>query len=485
MTLRTGARIDVRNPRTGEIDASFVAPSAAELKAEVARLRAAQAAWRDAGLPARIAVLQRWREALAARSDALVAALSQDTGRLVIARSELQVVLATIDRWCRQAPTLALPEEGRSEAIPTIAFRSQHVPYSLVGVISPWNFPLTLAFIDAVPALLAGCAVFVKPSEITPRWIETVNDALRAVPELQAVLHIESGARETGEALVAASDIVCFTGSVKTGRAVAENAARHFVPAFLELGGKDPVIVTASADVERSTDIVLRASCLATGQACQSLERVYVAREIFAPFVERLVAKAKQVTINWPDIRGGTLGPFIWAPQAATVASQIAEAVERGAKVLSGGEIIDHGGKWMLPTVMVDVDASMRIVADETFGPVMPVMPFDSIDEAVALANEGIFGLSAAVIAGSLDEAEAIGLRLDVGAVSLNDGALTGVVHEAEKQSFKMSGLGGSRMGPSGYLRFFRRKALIRQSGAPMPLAAMAEDAAAPRPATR
>lgn len=485
MSSRSGARIEVRNPRTGEIDASFVAPSASEVQSIAARLRAAQPAWRSLDLSARIEVMGRWREALAASADELVAALSHDTGRFAIARGEVQAVLGMIDRWCAQAPSLALSEEGRSQAIPSIAFRSQYVPYSLVGVISPWNFPLTLAFIDAVPALLAGCAVYVKPSEITPRWIDVVNAAVRKVPELRVILHIESGGRETGEALVAASDIVCFTGSVKTGRAVAENAARHFVPAFLELGGKDPVIVTASADIERASDIVLRASCVATGQACQSLERVYVDRKIFAPFVARLVDKAKKVTINWPDIHAGTLGPFIWAPQAATVESQIAEAVERGAKVLSGGEVLDHGGRWMLPTVIVDVDASMRIVADETFGPVMPVMPFDSIDEAVELANEGVFGLSAAVIAGSLDEAEDIGRRLDVGAVSLNDGALTSIVHEAEKQSFKMSGLGGSRMGPSGYLRFFRRKALIRQNGAPMPLAAVAEEAAAPRPATR
>jgi acyl-CoA reductase-like NAD-dependent aldehyde dehydrogenase len=179
----------------------------------------------------------------------------------------------------------------------------------------------------------------------------------------------------------------------------------------------------------------------------------------------------------------GTIGPFIFGKQADIVAAQIADAVAKGAKLLTGGRVEDHGGKWLRPTVLVNVDHSMAVMTDETFGPVMPVMAYDNIDQAVDLANEGAYGLSAGVIAGSLDEAEAIGLRIDAGGISLNDGSLTGVMHEAEKNSFKLSGMGGSRMGPAGYTRFFRKKALIRQSGAPATLDAMSETAAAPKAA--
>ena len=264
-------------------------------------------------------------------------------------------------------------------------------------------------------------------------------------------------------------DVVCFTGSVKTGRAVGRAAAEHFIPAFLELGGKDPVIVTETADLELATDVVLRASVLATGQACQSLERVYVHDSIYDCFVTRLVEKASAVPINYPDIGAGIVGPLIFDRQADIIAEQIDDALRHGAKVLCGGRVEIHGGggRWIRPTVVVDVNHSMKLMTEETFGPIMPLMRFRTIDEAVELANFGVYGLSAAVIAGTLEEAEAIARRIDAGAVSLNDGSLTGVMHEAEKNSFKCSGLGGSRMGAAGLTRFFRRKALISQMGRP------------------
>mgnify|MGYP000571683410 CR=1 FL=1 len=476
MLMCSGELIEVRNPRSGQIDYRFNAPSANELSTTIQGLRAAQAAWAAAPLAHRIDVLKRWRTEWIARQGELVEALSIDTGRYLIAGSEVQSVTGMIDRWCGLVPSLAAEEEFRSASMPNISYRSQYVPYGLVGIISPWNFPVSLCFIDAVPALLAGCAVFVKPSEVTPRFVAPAMQSIAAVPELAAVFHIQPGGRPTGEQLVERSDVVCFTGSVATGRQVAANAARHFIPAFLELGGNDPLIITASADLERATDVALRATCLATGQACQSLERVYVDRRIFDVFVKRLVEKASAIAPNWPDIHSGTIGPFIFGKQADTVAAQLADAVAKGAKVLCGGQIEDHGGKWLRPTVLVDVHHGMQIMSEETFGPVIPVMPFDRIEEAIELANEGVYGLSAGVIAGSLEEAEAIGRQIDAGGISLNDGSLTAMCHEMEKHSFKLSGMGGSRMGPAGYLRFFRRKVLIRQHGQPATMANIAED---------
>ena len=271
---------------------------------------------------------------------------------------------------------------------------------------------------------------------------------------------------------------MAFTGSVATGRKVGAAAAAAFIPASLELGGKDPMIVTASADPVWAAGVALRASVLATGQACQSIERVYVARAIAEVFLDELVARAEAVRINWPEIVVGDIGPFIDGRQGEIVQAQIDDAVARGARVLAGGQIEKHGGTWLRPTVIVDVRPDMALMREETFGPVVPVTVFDSIDGAVALANEGVFGLSAAMLAGTLEEAEAVGVRLHAGAVSLNDGSLTSMIGEAEKTSFGLSGLGASRMGASGLLRFFRRQALLRQHGQAMPLAAWAEDAA-------
>ncbi len=460
------AAIRVRNPRTGAFDYEFTPPSAQQLAAIAARLRAAQAAWSERPLSARIEVLRNWIGALQAARGEIVAALMLDTGRRLLAATEVTSVMGAVERWCSDAPLLLREDRGRSRAAPTIEFHSQWVAYPLVGVISPWNFPLILSMIDAVPALLAGCAVLVKPSEVAPRFIEPLRRSIRAAG-LADVFEIVAGAGETGAEVVRLSDAVCFTGSVATGRRVARAAAERFIPAFLELGGKDPVIVTASADLERAAAAILRASVQGTGQACQSLERIYVAGKVHDEFVQRLVALARDVEITWPDAERGVLGPFIFDRQAAIVAEQIADAVSKGARVLCGGELEEHGGLWLRPTVLTQVTHDMKLMTEETFGPVMPVMKFHSEEEAIALANDGIYGLSAAVIAGSVPEAERIARRLEAGAVSINDGALTAVMQEAEKNSFKQSGLGGSRMGASGFSRFFRRKALLVQTGAP------------------
>jgi acyl-CoA reductase-like NAD-dependent aldehyde dehydrogenase len=383
-----------------------------------------------------------------------------------------------VDRWANAAPGLIAKAalEPRPSATPGIVVSTGLVPYPLVGVISPWNFPLTLALIDAIPALAAGCAVIVKPSEITPRFIRPLMAAIAEVSDVP--LAVIEGDGASGAALVDRVDYIAFTGSVATGRKVGEAAARAFIPASLELGGKDPMIVLASADPVWAAGVVLRASIVNTGQACQSIERVYVARSIATPFIDALVAGAKAVRLNADDIGRGDIGPFIFGKQAAIVQAQIDDAVARGARLLAGGTVETiGGGLYLRPTVLCDVTPDMAIMREETFGPVIPVTIVDDIDTAIALANDGEFGLSAAVLAGTPEEAEAVAIRLDAGAVSINDGSLTAMVWDAEKSSFGASGLGASRMGDSGLLRFFRKQALLRQTGRPLPIAAYAEDA--------
>ena len=468
--------LTARNPRTGALDYSFDVPTPAEVITACERARLAQPAWANLGFSGRATVMARFATELAARRDALHAALEVDTGRRRIAGQEIDSVIDSIAGWTALAPTL-MPQgwtEGR--AMPHVRHAPNWRPYALVGVVSPWNFPLLLGMIDAIPALVAGCAVIVKPSEVTPRFIQPLLEAIAVTPGLEAVLQILPGDGDTGQALIDQVDCICFTGSVATGRKVALQAAGRLIPAFLELGGKDPLIVLADADLEAATDAALRGSVLSTGQACQSIERIYVERPLYKTLVKRLVEKAAAVQLNWPDINAGEVGPIIFAQQADILAGQIHDAVSRGARVLTGGEIEHHGGGlWLRPTVLADVTHDMAVMREETFGPIMPVMAFDTVDEAVELANFGDYGLSAAVFAGKLDEAEAVGRRLEAGAISLNDAALTAVFYEAAKQSFKSSGIGPSRMGTDGLARFYRRQALIANTGKPVPLSAFRE----------
>jgi acyl-CoA reductase-like NAD-dependent aldehyde dehydrogenase len=476
------APMDIVNPRTGLVDHQIVPLDSAAVGELASRLRAAQPAWAARPMAERLAILARFSDVLGGPAGAAIAdALEIDTGRRKIAQTEVMSVRGMVARWSREAPALVQDIEKREidTALPGVRAGTRLHAYPLVGVISPWNFPLILSMIDSIPALVAGCAVLIKPSEIAPRFIRTLVAAIAQVPALAEVLAVIEGGGATGAALIDAVDYVAFTGSVPTGRKVGAAAAAAFIPASLELGGKDPMIVLESADPHWAAGIALRSSVLANGQACQSIERVYVARSIAAPFLDELAARAEAVRINWPAVDSGDIGPFIDGRQADIVQAQIDDALAHGARLHTGGKVEVHGGKWLRPTVIADVHPAMMLMREETFGPVIPVTIFDTVEEAVALANGGIFGLSAAVLAGSLAEAEAVGVQLHAGAISLNDGALTSLIGEAEKSSFGLSGLGASRMGASGLLRFYRRQALLRQYGTPMPLAAWAEDTAA------
>lgn len=457
--------ISVRNPRTGEVDYHITPPTADEVSAKCKAMREAQKDWAAAPIEHRVAVLRKWADEVQKNRKAITAAESIDTGRFRIANESPDAITWGVRGWCDRGPAIVAKAmlEGNSSMMPHIKFRSQLKPYPLLGVISPWNFPLMLSVIDATPALLAGCAAMIKPSEVTPRFVEPVMETIEKVPELAKVLTYVVGGGETGQHLIDNVDIVCFTGSVTTGRKVAEACARRFIPVFLELGGKDPVIVTENADLDRATDAVLRGSVYATGQICYSIERVYVQEKVHDAFVDKLVKKAEQLELNYPDIHKGHIGPFIFGKQAAIVDEQLDDAVKRGASIKTGGKSQNLGGGfYMRPTVVTGVDHEMKIMQDETFGPVIPVVKYKTKDEAVKLANDTIFGLSGAVIAGSEEEALELGQQIDAGGISLQDTTLTGaILRDAEKTSFNLSGMGGSRMGPASIMRFFRKKALM------------------------
>jgi succinate-semialdehyde dehydrogenase/glutarate-semialdehyde dehydrogenase len=452
----------VRDPRTGRVERLLTPPTDDELAATAARLRTAQPAWEARGPRGRAAVLRAWADVLDKHTDALVDALVRDTGRIHESRMEAVQIPAMARRWADTAERLLAPAERPSSVLPGITLETGSRAYPLVGVISPWNFPLLLGLIDAIPALAAGSTVIAKPSEVTPRFIAPLRRAIDEVPEMAEALAVVEGGAPTGAALVGLVDLVCFTGSVPTGRIVGAAAQRRFIPAFLELGGKDPAIVLPGADLDRTSSALLWGACANAGQSCLSIERIYAHASIHDELVARLTAKAEQVALAYPDPADGAIGPLIDPDQAAVIAAQLADATAKGAVVHTGGRIERHsGGHWIRPTVLTAVDHTMTVMREETFGPLMPVMPFTTEDEAVALANDSDYGLSGAVFGPDPAAARALARRLDVGAVSINDAALTALVHEGEKNSFRYSGLGGSRMGDASLRRFVRRQTLI------------------------
>jgi acyl-CoA reductase-like NAD-dependent aldehyde dehydrogenase len=265
---------------------------------------------------------------------------------------------------------------------------------------------------------------------------------------------------------------------------VAVACAERLIPCFLELGGKDPAIVTADADIDRATTAILRGGVYATGQVCYSVERVYVHESIHDRFVDALVSKAQQVRLNDKDPLDGHIGPFIFVRQPQIVESHLKDALAKGAKVLTGG-ITESlgGGLYMRPTVVTEVNHTMLLMRDETFGPILPIMRYRTIEEAVALANDTDFGLTASVIAGSEEEGMRIAAQVNAGSVFVQDTFLTfAKLRKVGTHSFGVSGLGGSRTGPDSIMRFLRRKAILSNHGAPASiLEDKPQDVAGPR----
>lgn len=467
--------LEVINPRNGIVDYRIEAASPDNVTAIAQRLRNGQAAW-AADMDARLHAMDAWADALQSRRSAMAEALTGDTGRRFMSFLEVDIMVERIRYWVKHTPEVLPPvEEKRSVCAGNVAYRHLRVPYPLVGVISPWNFPLTLSLADTITALCAGCAVLLKPSEITPRFVAVLRDSIAAVPALQNVFDAVLGGGKTGAAVVDAVDMICFTGSVETGRRVAVQAAQNFIPACLELGGKDPAIVLADADIDAAADALLRSAAGSCGQACMSIERIYAHNSIIDALRDALVAKGNSFTLNGPNLYSGVMPPFIDQRQAGKVAQQLQDALDKGAQLHSGGfpQNID-GGLWMRPTVLTHISDDMLLMQEETFGPLLPVIAFDSDAQAVAMANSGEFGLSGSVF-GEESHALEVAAQLRVGAVGVNDASMTALIHDVEKQSFGFSGLGPSRMGDSGLTRFLRTKALMIQRDKPVPLSVLNE----------
>lgn len=424
-------------------------------------MRAGQAKWVEIGLSGRKKAMLDLCVAVDRHYDAILQALCADTGRHQMSVAEIEGLKGITQMRVATAEAAMRAATGAS-GDQSLTFRQQYVPHQLIGIISPWNYPLILSMIDAITALLAGSAVLAKPSEVTPRFIAPFLAAIAEVPHLRDVLGFLEGDGEVGGNVIDLTDMVVFTGSVPTGRKVQARAASQFKTAFLELGGNDPAVVLESADADVAAEIIVRGAMENSGQLCCSIERVYAAPGIYTPLVEAVAARCSALRLNTDAMQSGDLGPIIFERQAGVLQAQLDDALAKGARVVTGGHIIEHGGGlWCEPTVLVNVTQDMAIMRDETFGPIIPIARFADAADAVRLANDTEFGLSATVI-GDEDAASAIGEQLNAGGIWINDfDTMGGVGDQAEKTAFGVSGLGGSRYGPGGFFRFLRKKALV------------------------
>jgi acyl-CoA reductase-like NAD-dependent aldehyde dehydrogenase len=426
-------------------------------------LRAAQQEWEQIGPRGRKRWMMKWQEWILDNSDHLTDVLMSETGKSRGDASVEAVALAdSINYWAGNAEAFLSDKHPTPH---TALYRVKKLttvyrPYPVVGIIEPWNFPLAMLALDVVPALAAGAAVLLKPSEVTP--LSAVEFA-RGWTEVGAppVLALATGYGATGAAVIENADYLHFTGSTATGRKVAVACAERLIPFSLELGGKDPAIVLADADVDRAANGIAWGGMFNAGQVCVSVERVYVEAPIYDEFVARLTENVRKLQQGSETESGFTydVGAMATGAQRDIVARHVAEATAAGARVLTGGKPTGQG-TFFEPTVLADVTADMSCIAEETFGPTLPVVKVADEDEAVRLANDSQYGLSASVWTGDTARGERVARRLECGAVNVND-ALTNVFCPGLPMGgWKDSGIGYRSGGASGLIKFCRQQAI-------------------------
>jgi acyl-CoA reductase-like NAD-dependent aldehyde dehydrogenase len=470
VTLATEG-IQVENPATGEVIATVPVLSADEVRALVVRARAAQPAWEALGFDGRAKVLRRAQKWVVDNADRIVETIVSETGKTHddALLNEILYASTAFGFWAKHAPRYLADEKVRSSS-PFVVGRKlvvRYRPLGVIGVIGPWNYPLTNSFGDCIPALAAGNAVVLKPSEVTPLTSQLMASAMRECGLPEDVLAVATGDGSTGAALVDEVDMVMFTGSTRTGKKIMERAAQTLTPVSLELGGKDPMIVLADADVERASSAAAYYSMQNGGQTCISVERVYVEAPIYDAFVEKVtrkVAALRQGVSTGP----GTVdvGAVTFAPQLDIVRRHVEQAREAGARVLTGGAAREGSGRFYEPTVLVDVDHSMAAMTEETFGPTMPIMKVADADEAVRLANDSEYGLAASIWTKDAARGEELARRVEAGAVCVNDAQLNYVALELPMGGWKASGL-GSRHGAGGIRKYCRQQSILVTRFAP------------------
>ncbi|MHB8419910.1 MAG: aldehyde dehydrogenase family protein [Myxococcales bacterium] len=439
----------IRNsePATGEPLPEVEVASPEAVRAAVARAREAQRGWAASGYQSRRARLLAFKDLLLARAEQVAAVIHRENGK-----PELEAIVHDVAPVAMLTSYYARKAQGflrdRKIATPLLPHKRSYVRYEprgVIGVISPWNFPFSLPVGEVVTALAAGNGVVVKPSELTPLSMLEAKKLLVEAGIPDDLVGVVPGFGPTGAALLDAGvDRVAFIGSAATGRKIAAACGERLIPCVLELGGKDPAIVCADADLDKAARSVVFGAFANSGQVCASVERVYVDRRIVEPFAERVVELTRALRQGDGSQGEVDVGAMTSPAQVAIVRRQLDEAVARGARVLVGGAPLAGSGKgrFFAPTVLTGVSQDMALMREETFGPVLPIAPFDGEDEAVRLANDTSYGLNAYVFSKDRGRAEKLANRLEAGTVMVNDVLYTHGVPELPWGGIKSSGIG-------------------------------------------
>lgn len=436
--------LEIREPATGEVLGSVPNMDADEVRALLVRARHAQPEWGARSVRERAELLRRFRRTLADRADEAAELSSRESGKTVF-EGLVGDVLPTLDLarfYGRRVERVMAPQSVRSWMVSKKG-RVEREPYGVVGIISPWNFPVVNPMRVVMAALVTGNAVVLKPSEMAPMSGVLMRQMALAAGIPGDVFLVATGDGETGAALVDGDvDKISFTGSVATGRAVAEAAARRLIPVTLELAGKNAMVVLADANLERAVNLGAQGAYWNAGQICIAVERVYVEAPIYDAFLEKVVAATEALEVASGTDPDADIGALTTDAQVVRLERQLGDAVAKGARIMTGGGLVPGPGRYFQPTVVADVDHSMAIMREESFGPVMPVMKVGDAEEAIRLANDSPYALAASIWT-RRRRGRRLVRRLRAGMVSLNDVLYHGA----------MAGLPFGGMGDSGYGR--------------------------------
>jgi succinate-semialdehyde dehydrogenase / glutarate-semialdehyde dehydrogenase len=458
----TRKTIDVLNPISMKSIGTIPVNTAEEVQKAVERARVAQIAWDALGVKGRNKLLSAWRELMWEKRQEIIEVIRNESGKVEGGAFTEVLVVDNICQYYYANAEKILKPQSRQPLFPVAQRAKVHYkPYGVVGIVSPWNYPFILPFVDSLPALYAGNAVIIKPSEVTPYSVEIGVRFMHEVGIPKDVIQFVHGDGSTGKALIDHVDYVAFTGSTATGRKVAMQAASRLIPYSLELGGKDASIVMSDVDLDMAATGVIKGAFENAGQACVSIERVYVDEKIYEPFLAKVLDYAKTINVGGGAGMDVHMGTMINEPELKRTEEHIQDAVAKGAKVVFGGKRRpDLGPRFHEPTILVDVDHTMEVMREETFGPLLPIMKVKNMDEAVRLSNDSRYGLSASIFSRNLREAEELAEKINSGDVSINRAQIAMGTPGATMGGTGESGL-GRRNGPEGLLKYTKQQSII------------------------